>query len=562
MNQSIVIVNFNKLGDIFQSAHLMSSIKQKSPMTRIHYVCYEECVSAARILKDIDQIHSVPRKKITSFIKNKLYSDGLAFNTLQKSLSELKLSKNDQVINYSNDKFGTYICSYLSTKTGALVNGIKFSDSNIVEYSSNHSIIINDILPVFKASPYNFNNAYHALTQAPYNKVRDAVVIDQKHQKLAQESILKLRCSKGLDPKNVKIIGIQIASAIPEKDIPLDSIISFIQLCLQEENLIPLLLVAPTKIEKDKSDLINSYFDSKLVSVESDFKALPSVLSNIDLLVTPDTSVKHLADLLATKVVEVSLGPAPVLKQGSNNTESLVLTREPSVRIFKQDDMTTSKVVEENKILSGQDIFHTSLSLLSNDSKYSDYEISPGVICYQAIKTGDGLYHLPIKGNINVTFELRRIVSRSVIQKIIYNTTDKHFLTKVLGVFNKDDITSFIEQEKKSLADTTKDLLGTLRELVRLQESTKNHQGFIDALEKLFTKCHQPNISALSVLIFRAKVETIKSTSIEDNLREVESLIYQLKNDIQSSLSVMSDCQEISIGNRVQTENSNRELNS
>jgi len=63
-------------------------------------------------------------------------------------------------------------------------------------------------------------------------------------------------------------------------------------------------------------------------------QAVASVLMNIDLLVTPDTAIKHIADLTDTPVIEVSLGHAPFLKQGSYNCESLILSDDITTREF------------------------------------------------------------------------------------------------------------------------------------------------------------------------------------------------------------------------------------
>ena len=54
---------------------------------------------------------------------------------------------------------------------------------------------------------------------------------------------------------------------------------------------------------------INLILKMSLISIESDF--LPSVLNSIDLLVTPDTSVKHVADLNKSKILEIIYGHAP-----------------------------------------------------------------------------------------------------------------------------------------------------------------------------------------------------------------------------------------------------------
>lgn len=543
MTSQIILINLNRYGDIFQSAHLLQSFKEKDPTTRVHYVCYEEVANAANILADIDVLHTIPRKKIISFSKNPIYSDGLAFDALEESLSNIKISANDLIINYSNDRVSTYISTYLARTYNSNVAGISFSPIHTVEYSNSMAVVLNDVLPVYPSTPYNFNDCYHSLVTTPHARNRrNPIKIDSEHSEVAKESIYKIKCSKNINVSDVKIIGIQLCSSTEEKDIPQEALVDFLSLISEDPYIVPLLLVSPSQEEKDKADKLNELFNNTLVSVESDFKAIPSVLSHLDLLVTPDTSIKHLADLLRVNTLEVSLGFAPFLKQGTVNTNSMILTLEPSVRDFKESTSIKEKSIAENQKLHGADLYNISKEMIGQ--AVEDYELSPGLVCYKPIRTADGSFLLPLDGDINQDFELRRVLSRSIIQNIVYENIDLSFLLKVTSAFDAKALTDFIYNEKKMLAETSKHLLSALRELIQLQEKPKSSDNFIKALEGLLSHCHQPFLSTIPVLFFRAKLETVQSTTLEENLKEVEKLIYRLKQDIKLALQTLDSCEQ------------------
>ena len=541
MSNKFVILNFKRFGDVFQSAHLVSSIKKNHPRSEIHYVCFAETISSASIINHIDKIHTVQRKKITTYLNNPIYSDGLAFNALENDLSALDIQKEDHIINYSNDMISSCVTSFLTKDTEASYHGIRFSHLNTVEYSCDNAIILNDILTSYAPSPYSLNDAYHKLLSLREEGAADKIKTSHIHDESARVNLQKLRCTKNLNPDKVKIVGVQICSSNPLKDMSLNTMIELISLINDHDDLVPMLMVAPTAEEKERADIINTHFHNTLVSVESDFKALPSVLNNIDLLITPDTSVKHLADALNVKTLEVSLGFSPVLKQGSINTSSLIMTFEPSTRIFKESSLIESSTLEKNSELTGRNIFNKACQMMNITShvELQDQEVGHDQVCYKAVNSFDGRYLLPVDGNINGTFELRRVLTRSLIQSMTSEKSDSSFFLKVSKAFEKSELRTFSENEKNNLSQVTKELLSTLRALVATQEKTQEASIFIESLEQLLSHCHSSSVSAVPLLFFRAKIETIQSQSLSENLKEVEANLYELKKNIQLAFSLL-----------------------
>jgi ADP-heptose:LPS heptosyltransferase len=539
MSNKYVILNFKRFGDVFQSAHLVSSIKKAHPQSEIHYVCFTETLSSVNIINHVDKVHTVQRKKITTYLNNPIYSDGLAFNALENDLSGLELNEKDHVINYSNDMISSYITSFLTHESGANYHGIRFSHLNTVEYSCDNAIILNDILTSYSPSPYTLNDAYHRLLSLKEDGLSNKIITSRVHDESAERNLQRLRCTKNLNPEKVKIVGIQICSSNSLKDMSLNTITELVSLINEHPDLVPMLMVAPTPEEKERADIINTHFDNTLVSVESDFKALPSVLNNIDLLITPDTSVKHLADALNVKTLEVSLGFSPFLKQGTINPSSLIMTFEPSTRIFKESSLIESSTLTKNNELSGSLIYTKACQMLNTSPGTEETTSSSDQVCYKAVNNSDGRYLLPVDGNINNTFELRRVLTRSLLKSMISENDDSSFLIRISKAFEKSELKSFSENEKNNLSQVTKELLSTLRALVATQEKTQDAAFFIDTLEQLLSHCHSSSISAVPLLFFRAKIETIQSQSLSENLKEVESNLYQLKKNIQLAFSLL-----------------------
>ncbi|CAM9940316.1 unnamed protein product, partial [Chrysoparadoxa australica] len=334
-----------------------------------------------------------------------------------------------------------------------------------------------------------------------------------------------------------------LAASNTAKSIPEEKIVETIRLINSHPKMFPILLIAPSEKEKEIANRINNEFQNRLVSVEADFIALPSVLKNLDLLVTPDTSVKHLADLIETPSLEISLGASPFLKQGSILKGSGIVTQPPHLRTFKENAEAIEVTVQKNNNLEVDFVFESIKLLLGMEDANP---LSDNYSLYTPMPVVDGTWYRPIAGNINTAFEVKRALGRATIQKITKGIMDENMIEAVLTGHEKRDVFLAIEDEKTGASLVTKDLLSTLRGLIQTQENKQKAGVFVENLEKLLSRCFEAKLAAIPTLIFRAKIESLISSSMEENFKEVEGLLYGLKDNLQSCLYVFKRFEEIS----------------
>lgn len=542
----LLIINLKRFGDIFQTGHLIQTLRESKPGTEIHLLCYQESTRAAKVLKGISKIHTIDRQKITSFYKNSIYSDGLAFNEMERTLNSVIEEGFNEVVNYSSDKVSTFLSSYLEG-TGSRVHGISFTSRQTLKYSNNYSLVLNDVLTQVSFTPLSHNDCYHQIMGELYRETtahKDAVKTSKIHNETARNNLNRLRSMKSEDTSGVSIIGIQLLASSPEKSIPTEVLIELIRKINKNSNMYPILLIAPTDQERNAANTINQEFSNRLVSVEADFIALPSVLKNIDLLLTPDTSVKHMADLLDTPTLEISLGPAPFLKQGTINTKSGIISSIATTRVFRENTEAPEVSIESNRNLDLEFTFECMKDLLGLDANPTSQTHS----FYRPRKVVDGIYFSPQKGSFNESFEIKRALARATIQKVTTGVIDENLIEYLLSSFNRREALKTIEEEKAGVGLVTKDLLSTLRGLIQTQENKSKAPMFIESLERLLTRCFDNYVASVPTLVFRARVESLNSSSMEENFKEVESLLYKLKDDLQSCIYVFKRFEDISYG--------------
>lgn len=528
--KKILIINLRRLGDVFSTAHLINSLTANGE-NHVSLLAYKESSKASSILKNVSQNFELDRKELITLKSNKLFSDGFAFEQLFTQLSAIKNQEWDQIINYSNDTVGAYLASYLKDSAREVI-GVHFDNNRNIVTQSDWQLMFNDVLPVVKFAPVHFVDCYHKMMGAPLVKEGMKLNTNPTYNESAFNNINAVRKAHG-DVNQSKIIGIQLKTADTAKDIPESTLHELISMIKKNDELIPFLLIAPTDDERRIAENFNNAHDNELVVVEADLQAMASVLMNIDLLITPDTAVKHLADLTDTPVLEISLGHAPFLKQGTYSKDSLILTDVISSREFTKNDSSI------NTSITAADIMASTLFSLTH-TKTIKPRLSSGVTLYQATFDQVGIRYTPVAGTIHTPIEIHRLMSRQLINTMFEQSPDALIYKDVCNL-DLGMATEWSNEEKASVTSVMKDLLGTLRSLLQCAESKKSSRDFVNNLGKLITHVDSYSLVQIPVAIFKTKIESINAKTFEENIKEVELLLYDLKSDMQKILLCLKD---------------------
>jgi ADP-heptose:LPS heptosyltransferase len=529
--KKILIINLRRLGDVFSTAHLINSLTANGE-NQVSLLTYKESAKASENLKNVSNLFEIDRKEIITLKTNRLFSDGFALEQFYQQLSLVKSQEWDQVINYSNDVVGAYLCSYLKESSQKIV-GVHYNSQRNVVTQNDWELLFNDVLPVVKYAPIHFVDCYHKMVGATL--VKDGVKLhtNPKYNESAFNNINAVRKAHNVSEGQSKIIGIQLKTADAAKDIPESTLHELIKLIRSNEELIPFLLIAPNNDERRTAEKFNNIHNGELVVVEADLLAMTSVLMNIDLLITPDTAIKHLADLTDTPVLEVSLGHAPFLKQGTYSKDSLILTDVISSRDFTQGSGTPETSI------TALDILSCMLYSLTR-TKTIKPRLSHGVTLYQSSYDQMGIRYTPVAGTINTQIEIHRLMSRQLINTMFEQNPDARIYQDVCNLDLKM-ATDWVNLEKSVVTNVMKDILGTLRSLLQSAENRKSSRDFVMNLGKLISHIESESLVQIPVSMFKSKMESINSKTFEENTKEVEVLLYELKSDMQKILQCLKE---------------------
>lgn len=527
--KKILIINLRRLGDVFSTAHLINSLTA-SGENQVSLLTYKESSKASSILKNVSNVYEIDRKELITLKTNKLFSDGFAFEQLFNQISAIKTQEWDQVINYSNDVVGAYLSSYLKESSKQVI-GVHYNANRNIIMQNEWELLFNDVLPVVKYAPIHFVDCYHKMVGATLVKDGEKLNTNAKYNEMAFNNITAVRKQRSTGES--KAIGIQLKTADASKDIPEETLHELIELIRSHEELIPFLLIAPNADERRLAENFNNAHDNDLVVVEADLQAMASVLMNMDMLITPCTAIKHIADLTETPVLEISLGHAPFLKQGTYSKDSLILTDVISNREFTKEDAPTGTAI------TALDIMSCMLYSLTR-SKSIKPRLSNNVTLYQSSFDQMGIRYTPIAGTVNTKIEIHRLMSRQLISSWFEQTPDMHIYQDVCNL-DLNAATEWSNTEKGVVTNVMKDILGTLRSLLQSAENKKSSKDFVMNLGKLIAHIDSESLVQIPVSMFKSKIEAINVKSFEENSKEVEVLLYELKSDMQKILQCLKD---------------------
>ena len=526
--KNILIINFRRIGDVYTTGHLLNSLNSSKDKA-VSLLVFKESEKAAKNLKGVKTLHVLDRQEIVTLKSNKLFSDGFSLEQLFNQLQEIRNQKWDEIINYSNDIIGSYICSYLKNSSEKVI-GVHFNESRDIITNGDWELLFNDILPLVKYSPLNFVDCYHKMLNITHNPNGEKIITNSNHNAVAFKNMNSIRESFANGQNPIKIVGIQLKTSDVTKDLPEETITELISLLKETNHLIPVILIAPTDEERNYAQDIIGNFKNDIAVIEADLEAIASVLMNIDILITPDTAIKHIADLTETPVLEISLGYAPFLKQGTYSEGSLILSDIISDRNFSKNNQPENSKTN----IKAMDIISSVLYFFGK-TKSIRPRLSNNVTLYSCTFDQLGARYAVVAGSIDAQTEIQRLMTRQLVN-CLYDNNDSNELFSSIIDFGTASVATWSKNEKLNLTIVMKDLLGTLRSLIQIQENRKNSKDFIVNLGKLISHADQETLLQIPIMMFKTKVEHIKSKSSEENAKEIEGLLYHLKSDVQRAL--------------------------
>ena len=526
------------------SSHLINTLSKEA---EIYLLTYRENQSAAFLLSNISNHYQIDRKELLSIFSNKLFTDALALEKFYKTLEPILNEQWDEIINYSNDLVGTYITSALANNSEK-INGTCFNSSGVIQFNNFWSMYLNEYLTHESTSPIHLSTLYHQMCQRKISTSGNKIKVNFE---LTSESLANFELFKSnLINKNpnTKLVALQAKSAKQSKELSSSNLIHIAELISRSHEFALIILSSPDEHEIELTREIEQKCQhSQTLRLVCSLEEASHILMNVDVLITPDTAMKHLADLVDCPSIEISLGESDFTKYSSTLDGSLIVSDNLYERDFK-----TSKT----SILPA-DIYATLLYFFSKSKRIAP-NLSTGVSLYTVKNQNGNIYHQYTCGSIHQETEFRKIITHEFLNTHFQN--QKCTLSIENLPFNPTQLDGLCSFEKQRLTQISKDLLGTIRILLQGLDNKRNARDFFIAVDKLITHSENKSILQSALVHFRYKIESLETNTIEASAKSLELILYQLKDQIQFAISTLQEIEKLSHEKR-KTEFQQRESN-
>ncbi len=306
----VLVVSLLRLGDFVMSVPVINGLKASRRDIQIDALTFTHSAGMKTMLPAVQKWWTLNREELQEGLGQGDIPTLTSFAVLQEQLDAINAAKYDLIINLTQSHFSAWVCGYLKSPERL---GLTYDTKGVAHFYSPWFRYLND-----HAEPGDQDVFHHtdiflqacALAQQPVNwrmSTSPKAVFDVDALDL------------NLDPTVV----LQIYTSDAKKNLSEDAWISF---AAEMKGHQILALGAPAESARLDAFIQRAAgYGVKIKKAILSLEGALELLNRSELLVTGDTSIKHLANAAHCKVLEISLGSSDYRRTGIYKSDSLIL---------------------------------------------------------------------------------------------------------------------------------------------------------------------------------------------------------------------------------------------
>lgn len=292
----LLVVSLLRLGDIIQQKPLLEGLRRQFPQAQIHLLLNRQFSQASQLLENcVDEFIYFDREGLQKGLGEANYNFMWSFTELEKLIHQLSAHNYDSVYNFTHNRLTAYI---IGAMTAQNKKGLHQSEGRFRGLENAWLKYFNERFSGRSLSLFHYVELLGNAFAIPVQKT-PARLSGKKYKRVLFQ-VLTSDIKKNWGLENYRQLKFQIEKALVDYRVQI--------------------LGAPYEREK----LLQVFAEEDLLICNlQDVKAL---CSQVDLLVTGDTSIKHLAAQEGLATIEISLGGSDSIKTGAFSLNAQVIT--------------------------------------------------------------------------------------------------------------------------------------------------------------------------------------------------------------------------------------------
>lgn len=282
----ILVVSLLRLGDIIQQEPLLRGLRQKYPGAEIHLLMNRQFSSVERILGSlVDRYLHFDRESLQKGLGEASYNVLWSYRELEDLVRSLNREKYDLAFNFTHNKLSAYLLGALDIKQK---NGLHHTEGKFSGLSNRWIRYFNERFSGTQKSLFHYVELLGHAFDLP---VQPVASVERKKSKLILFQCLTSDVKKNWGLSQFLELKNALGTALPDH-------------CVR---------VLGASFEREQ---LSSVFAESDILI-CDLQEARRHLQEAALLVTGDTSIKHLAAQIGTPLVELVLGSSDPVKTGA-----------------------------------------------------------------------------------------------------------------------------------------------------------------------------------------------------------------------------------------------------
>lgn len=493
-----------------KNARVINAYLKNNPHTRASILCYEETKESAGLIKEIENVYTLDRDMISTYLNGEIYPDVLACNIFTDNLNQVINTEWDVVINLSNDNVSAYIVSALNTKE---VIGSHIGNFGSVVTTNEWNTYLNSVCSRESLRTISLTDIKSNMLLSPIDTEADILKIDAELAKTANLNFSKIRASK--NNGDTKVIGLSLTDGVSKEYIDTNSLVEIIDTLEASEEYKVVLISDGAEYERETVNELNKEFNNSLITINAQKSALSAIMSNIDGLISCSNYAVAIGEACDAFVIElVNEGNQEILEKEGN---FVVQTKEGFV-----DDIIYLLNTRYDTVLPLQ-------SAQTNNS------------IYETLRDDFGYFKSLVHGDVELDKELNYHLKRCYNFALMGYPVNHELLRNLKEKIPQEKLMNFIEVNKEEITLYVKTLLGALRSLKHTKETGTNTEKFIKHLDVLISSATDKTLASGALGLLDGRIENITSTDARENINQIEKYLFELKSDLQALTNIFGE---------------------
>jgi ADP-heptose:LPS heptosyltransferase len=335
----ILVVNLLRLGDVISMAPALKAIRMAQPNAQIDLLVNSGVEIVSPIIPGISQVHVFERNRMQSALIDGSRPMFESFDVLGRLVERLSEEKYDVLYNFTHNRLSGWLCGLIPAEKKI---GLTLDGTGGVSFGSAWFRHLNQQVDFEEAQCFHHSDVFFAAvgglavqrTQALSDRrVLDGVLCETAKGR-SEANVLLESVQAGAVGDRAPLILMQISTSDRKKEWGDHQFRTLARHLLNRHTDATVFVLGASSEETRIQNFCNSVEGDRdrLVPAICSLEAVVSLLESANLLITGDTSIKHIASASTARVIELAVGSSDPFRTGPWKTGDVVIASREACR--------------------------------------------------------------------------------------------------------------------------------------------------------------------------------------------------------------------------------------